>query len=296
MRCPGEIDIAKPRWQEKPTLLVSPLLSHIHTLAPGEHREKFRVGIDTAEGATGQLLSRVRQTPEGFLKAKLMARLITVYRNTMDLREYPKHVMMQHFWVYKQAILEESRALVQKGLLPQESDVFYLSLGELKSLAEGTFPDRVADLVEERKKQHQRYEKLSPPRVMTSEGEVVAGNRRNVEAPVGALIGTPVSPGVVEGYARVVMRPEEAQLKPGEIMIAPFTDPGWTPLFNSAKGLVMEVGGLMTHGAVIAREYGIPAVVGIDGATRVIPNGARIRVDGTRGFVQTLDELANLSQ
>ncbi len=146
----------------------------------------------------------------------------------------------------------------------------------------------VVQLIMERKKQLELYKKFTPPRVMTSEGEIITGRKRDVKAPAGALVGTPVSAGVVEGYAKVVLRPEEAKLNPGEIMIAPFTDPGWTPLFHSAKALVMEIGGMMTHGAVVAREYGIPSVVGIDGATDIIKDGDYIRVNGTAGYVEVL--------
>jgi phosphohistidine swiveling domain-containing protein len=124
---------------------------------------------------------------------------------------------------------------------------------------------------------------------MTSEGEIITGRRRDIQAPIGSLIGTPVSPGATEGYARVVLSPEKANLKPGEILIAPFIDPGWTTLFNSAQALVIEVGGLMTHGAVVAREYGIPAVVGVDEATKKIKDGQYIRVDGTQGYVQIME-------
>jgi rifampicin phosphotransferase len=95
---------------------------------------------------------------------------------------------------------------------------------------------------------------------------------------------------VVEGRARVVLDPAREVLHAGEILVAPHTDPGWTPLFVHASGLVTEVGGLMTHGSVVAREYGIPAVVSVAGATRRIHSGQRIRVDGTRGFVELLDE------
>ncbi|WP_427340816.1 phosphoenolpyruvate synthase [Caloranaerobacter sp. DY30410] len=289
MRCPGEIDVTNPRWREAPTLLVSSIISHIRSVAPGEHREKFRQGEREAEQAAKEILSRIGKTRGGYFKKKLMSRLITVYRNEMGMREHPKYIIVQHFDIYKQAILDEGRALVDKGILEHEQDVFYLSLEELLALEENRFSGNIRELVQSRRKKYKQYQKLTPPRVMTSEGEVITGRRRDIEAPEGALIGTPVSAGVVEGVARVVLRPEEAKLNPGEILVAPFTDPGWTPLFNSAKGLVMEVGGMMTHGAVVAREYGIPAVVGIDKATEIIKDGDYIRVNGTQGYIQILE-------
>jgi phosphoenolpyruvate synthase/pyruvate phosphate dikinase len=131
---------------------------------------------------------------------------------------------------------------------------------------------------------------LTPPRVITSEGEIVQAQLAGDAAPPGALIGTGVSAGVIEGVARVVRDSTTAVLHAGEILVAPFTDPGWTPLFINAAGLVMEAGGMMTHGSVVAREYGIPAVVSVDGATTIIRTGQRILVDGTRGFVTIQDD------
>ncbi len=288
MRCPGELDITNPRWKESPTMLVPMIISHIRTAAPGEHRERFRRGELEAGQAARQILSDVSRQRFGFLKQKVMSRLIRVYRGQMGLREYPKYIIMRYFWVYKQGILEEAGSLARKGLLSNGRDVFYLSLDELLALEEGCFSGDARELVEARKWQYVQYQKLTPPRVMTSEGEVITGRKHDVRAPEGALAGTPVSAGVVEGIARIVLRPQDARLNPGEILVAPFTDPGWTPLFNSAKGLVVEVGGVMTHGSVVAREYGIPAVTGVEKATQIIRNGDRIRVDGTRGFVQVL--------
>jgi len=126
--------------------------------------------------------------------------------------------------------------------------------------------------------------------VISSDGEVPALADGRQDLPAGALPGTPASAGVVEGPARVITDPTREVLLAGEILVAPFTDPGWTPLFIHAAGVVTEVGGMMTHGAVVAREYGIPAVVSVASAVERIRTGQRIRVDGTRGFVQILSE------
>ena len=145
-------------------------------------------------------------------------------------------------------------------------------------------------LIIERKKAHLRHEKLNPPRVITSDGEVLSGRYRRENLPKNAIAGLPVSSGIAEGRARVILRLEDAKTEDGDILVTSFTDPGWTPLFLSIKGLVTEVGGVMTHGSVIAREYGLPAVVGIDNATKLIRDGQRIRVNGTDGYVELLDE------
>ena len=132
------------------------------------------------------------------------------------------------------------------------------------------------------------YETLTPPRVLTSDGEMITGAYRRDDVPAGALVGLPVSAGTVEGRARVIHDMSEAEIEPGDILVTTFTDPSWTPLFVALTGLVTEVGGAMTHGAVIAREYGLPAVVGVEQATRLIRDGQRIRVHGTEGYVELL--------
>jgi pyruvate,water dikinase len=124
--------------------------------------------------------------------------------------------------------------------------------------------------------------------VITSDGEVPAGAYQNARIPSGALAGIPASAGTVEGRARMILNLADAYLEEGDILVTTFTDPSWTPVFLSVKGLVTEVGGTMTHGAVVAREYGLPAVVGVDGATRLIQDGERIRVNGTEGYVEIL--------
>jgi pyruvate,water dikinase len=124
--------------------------------------------------------------------------------------------------------------------------------------------------------------------VLTSDGECLSGSYRRDDVPADALVGLAVSAGTVEGRARVVLDLADAELGPGDILVTAYADPSWTPLFVAASGLVTEVGGLMTHGAVIAREYGLPAVVGVADATRRIADGQRIRLHGTDGFVELL--------
>src|SRR4026207_241383 len=143
-------------------------------------------------------------------------------------------------------------------------------------------------IISKRKEEYRLYEKLTPPRVITSDGEIIAGKYKRENLPGGAIMGLAVSSGVREGRARVILNMEDADVEDGDILVTVFTDPSWTPLFVSIKGLVTEVGGLMTHGAVIAREYGLPAVVGVENATRLIQDGQRIRVNGTDGYVEIL--------
>lgn len=289
MRCPGEIDISKERWSESPTSLISSILTVARNpQSLGEHRRKHMQANEEAEEAARRIVERVRSTPWGYFKAIFMKRLVTVFRYRAGLREHPKYTIIRILWIIKTLVLEEATALVSAGTLHVTTDVFYLTLSELGSIISHTFEGDVSILISQRKDQFSKDDKLHPVRVMTSDGEVVNGTRKSSAAPEGAILGSGVSAGVVEGFARVVMTPDNAELQDGEIMIAPFTDPGWTPLFNSAKGLVIVVGGMLTHGAVVAREYGIPAVVGVDNATDVIKTGQYIRVNGTEGYILVL--------
>lgn len=175
---------------------------------------------------------------------------------------------------------------MRADVLHEQEDIYYLTFQELHEVVRTHKLDH--QIVSKRKAEHERHRKLTPPRVLTSDGEIVAGAYKRADLPAGALVGLPVSAGVVEGRARVLSDMADAELEAGDILVTTFTDPSWTPVFVSIKGLVTEVGGLMTHGAVIAREYGLPAVVGVENATRLIKDGQRIRVHGTDGYVEIL--------
>lgn len=287
MRGAGEIDVTRPRWHEAPTQLVPAILSHIKGVNPGQHRRNFLAGKQEAELAVQKLLERLRKTPGGFLKARRMQRLIQVHRSFIGMREHPKYFIVQNLDMIKQAILQEADGLVAAGVLEHPEDVFWLSLQEIKETIATQQLDR--NIIAMRKEKFQHDAKLTPPRVITSEGEIITA-KPEVNVPPGALSGTPVSAGTVEGRVRIILKLEEAKMDKDDILVAPYTDPGWTPLFPLAAGLVTEVGGLMTHGAVVAREYGIPAVVGVDNATQLLKDGQYVRVDGTKGFVEVLPD------
>jgi pyruvate,water dikinase len=200
--------------------------------------------------------------------------------------------LVQYFGLARTAILKAAELLLAQGRLAEVEDVWFLSLPELIALFEKSNEETqtaaVQSLIAKRKAEHGRFRKLSPPRIITSDGETPVAQHKREGVPEGALVGTAVSPGIVEGIARVVLDPNTETLQPGEILVAPFTDPGWTPLFINAAGLVMEVGGLMTHGSVVAREYGIPAVVAVPQATSQIKTGQLLRLNGDSGYVELL--------
>jgi Phosphoenolpyruvate synthase/pyruvate phosphate dikinase len=286
MRCVGEIDITRTRWSERPAALIPMILSNIRNHEPGAGRRKFEQGLREAQDKERELLSRLVALPDGERKAAETRRMIGVIRNFSGFREYPKYAMVSRYFIYKQALLREAERLAQDGVIGEPEDIFYLTFDELSEAVRTKRLD--SRIVGERKEAYGIYEKLTPPRVITSEGEIIAGRYRRDDVPAGALAGLAVSSGIAEGRARVILDIGDADLEEGDILVTAFTDPSWTPLFVTVKGLVTEVGGLMTHGAVIAREYGLPAVVGVVDATRRIKDGDRIRVNGTEGYVEIL--------
>ncbi|HYM95712.1 MAG TPA: rifamycin-inactivating phosphotransferase [Candidatus Sulfotelmatobacter sp.] len=288
MRCVGEIDITRPRWSERPTTLVPVILGNIKNFEPGAGERRFKQGLQEARTKEQELLERLRALPDGEQKAQEAKRMIDRVRTFIGYREYPKYGMVSRYFVYKQALLDEAGRLVQAHGLREKEDIFYLTFQELHDVVRTSHVDE--QLISQRKDAFRSYRALTPPRVLTSDGEVVAGAYRRDGVPAGALVGLPVSAGTVEGRARVILDMAEADLEPGDILVTASTDPSWSPLFVAITGLVTEVGGLMTHGAVIAREYGLPAVVGVEQATRLIRNGQRIRVHGTDGYVEILPE------
>ena len=287
MRCVGEIDITRPRWSERPATLVPLILGNIKNFEPGAGARRFEQGRQAALAKEQELLERLRALPDGARKAEQTKRMIDRVRTFIGYREYPKYGMISRYFVYKQALLEEAERLVQAHVLRDRDDIFYLTFQELHDVVRS---NRVDDqLIGRRKDAFRSYQALTPPRVLTSDGEALTGTYRRDDVPAGALIGLPVSAGTVEGRARVVTDVARAELDAGDILVTAYTDPSWTPLFLTAAALVTEVGGLMTHGAVIAREYGLPGVVGVPGATTLIRDGQRIRVDGSAGYVELLD-------
>ena len=286
MRCSGEIDITKTRWSEKPTTIIPMILNNIRDFEYGASKRKFEEGLQEALKKEEELVDRLQQLPDGKQKVEETKRMIRNIRNFIGYREYPKYGMINRYFIYKQALLKEAEQLVQSGVIHEVDDIYYLTFEELHEVVRTK--KLSYDLIHKQKNDYKLYEKLTPPRIMTSDGEIITGKYKRENLPVDAIAGLPVSSGLVEGRARVILNMEDANLEEGDILVTAFTDPGWTPLFVSIKGLVTEVGGLMTHGAVIAREYGLPAVVGVENATKLIKDGQRIRVHGTEGYIEVL--------
>jgi pyruvate,water dikinase len=307
MRGVGEIDLGRPRWREDPRPVMQTLQSYLQIEDPDQAPDAaFARGATAAGAAVERLTDRVRATPGGRFKARRVRWAARRVRALVGLREAPKFWAVRIMGLVRAGLLDSGRELVEASTLARPDDLFMLRLPELRALAAGEARDWQALVGERRAIQAREARRSQVPRLLLSDGRafyegVVAPDAAPASAdaapasadgngaPDGVLAGSPVSPGVVEGRVRVVLDPQAAALAPGEILVCPGTDPAWTPLFLVAGGLVTEVGGLMTHGSVVAREYGIPAVVGVTGATTRLETGQRVRVDGSGGRVTVLE-------
>ncbi len=291
MRGVGEIDLGRPRWREDPAQIMHVLGSYLQIEDPALAPDAvFRRSRQEAEERIIELERSVHHGIFGRLRAKFVRAAARRVRALSGLRETPKFKIIQLFGLIRESLLDSGRQLVASGTLAQEDDLFYLSLSEVRRLAAGEQNDWNALVTIRRQAVEREKGRRQVPRIMLSDGQAYYEGAGGDEPPAeGEIQGSPVSPGVVEGAVRIVLDPKGIQLLPGEILVCPGTDPAWTPLFLSAGGLVTEVGGLMTHGSVVAREYGIPAVVGVFQATTQLHDGQRIRVDGSSGRIMMLD-------
>jgi pyruvate,water dikinase len=278
----AEIDVGLPRWSEDPTYILGVLANYLRLddpeLAP---HVQFRRATREAETMVANLTRRASR--KGRLRGALVGFLLRRTRALAGLREMPKFCIVLLLARARALLWSVGENLAGSGRLEKAEDVFFVTLPEARTALAGAdlrpvVRERRADYEHELKRRH-------VPRVLLSDGTEPAAEEALDAANDGALRGTPASSGTVTARARVILDPNDAHLEPGEILVAPSTDPGWTPLFLTAGGLVMEMGGAMSHGAVVAREYGIPAVVGVPNATERIASGEQIIVDGSAGTI-----------
>jgi rifampicin phosphotransferase len=277
----AEIDLGLPRWSEDPTYILGVLANYLRLddpmLAPDV---QFRRAARQAEEMVADLTRRARR--KGRLRGALVGFLLQRARAMAGLREMPKFCIILLFARARALLWPVGEELVRAGRLESAEDIFFVTMPEARAALAGT---NLRSVVRERRTSYEHeLKRRHVPRVLLSDGTEPTAEE-TLDAADGALRGTPASSGTVTARARVILDPTDAYLEPGEILVAPSTDPGWTPLFLTASGLVMEMGGAMSHGAVVAREYGIPAVVGVPEATEHISTGQQITVDGSAGRI-----------
>jgi len=274
-RSAGEFELAIPRWREDPSFLVKILQKYVSCVEKGayhdvyERRRRQQRAVDEIKA----LLSP--------FKRSVFMRLLSSYSTYSTLRENMKYRLMEGYAQLRQVFMEISRVLIDRKVLNKKEDIFFLTMPEILALVKN--PDRVEDkqaLIRRRREQHNFWESQK-------KRDVVIGSWvEDASGTAAELTGIGCSPGLAEGFARVLFDPSEAGcLEPGEILVAPHTDPGWTPLFLACKAIITEIGGFLSHGATVAREYGIPAVLNVKEATLRIRTGDFLRVDGTNGLV-----------
>jgi phosphohistidine swiveling domain-containing protein len=211
-------------------------------------------------------------------------------RTLMSLRESPKFFIVRLMGIIRNELLASGDEFASEGIIERPEDLFFLHFHELQALANQDARDWKALIAERHASYERENRRKQVPRVLASDGRAFHEGLGVLADTDSVISGSPVSPGIAEGIVHIIFDPRGAQLAPGEILVCPGTDPAWTPLFMVAGGLITEVGGMMTHGSVVAREYGIPAVVGVHQATTRLKDGQRIRIDGTAGKIMVLDE------
>jgi pyruvate,water dikinase len=288
MRAVGEIDMGRPRWREDPRSIIQNLSSYLRIDDPNLAPDRvFQEAGHEAEKLAADLVAQVRQR-KGRLRAWLLSAVIRRMRLLGGMRELPKFCIIKFLDALRTVLLRSGHELVTQGKLDCAEDIFFIPLDDLRAAVKGSGADLRAIVNRERADYNRELSRRQIPRLLLSTGEVFYQGL--AEAGTNDLVGDGVSSGTVEGRVRVVHDPRGVRLEPGEILVCPATDPGWTPLFLSAGGLVMELGGMMTHGSVVAREYGIPAVVGVHEATKRLKTGQLVRVDGSSGRVIMLEQ------
>ncbi|MBA2533684.1 MAG: phosphoenolpyruvate synthase, partial [Rubrobacter sp.] len=282
----AEIDAGLPRWSEDPTYIMGMLANYLRLDDPRSAPDvQFERATREAEEMVAGLTHRA--AGKGRLRGALVGFLLRRARELLGLREMPKFCIVLLLARTREHLLAVGEELARSGRLENAEDVFFVSILEARAALAG---EDLIPLVRGRRAVYEReIGRRHVPRLLLSDGTEPAPEPHSVTTD-GVLSGTPASGGVVTAKARVILDPGEAGLEPGEILVAPSTDPGWTPLFLTAGGLVMEMGGPMSHGAIVAREYGIPAVVGVPDATGRITTGQRITVDGSSGEISTDQE------
>jgi rifampicin phosphotransferase len=284
-RAVAEIDLGLPRWSEDPRHIFGVIRNYLQVEdAEQAPAAVFARGAAAADAMIETLAARAGR--RGSWRARLVRLALRRARVLVGLRELPKYYLVVALGALRRQIAIVGAELTAAGRLANPDDVFFIDLDEARAGLRGKDLREIA--AERRAAYALELGRRHVPRVLLSDGTEPETQLKTTAAADGSISGTPASAGVVTGIARVILDPVGAHLEPGEILVAPSTDPGWTPLFLIAGGLVMEMGGANSHGAVVAREYGIPAVVGVPDATLHITTGQRISVDGSSGTVTVL--------
>jgi len=280
----GELELCNPRWSEDPDGILDMLRIYLRSMDRVDPLAKLSEN-ETVRRELTQRCNRLLRNP---VKRRIFNHFLAEAQHGLLMRENVKSEAVRAIAMMRRVLLEIGNRLAARGILSGDTDIFFLSLDEVEEVLRGEGRLNVLETVGARREEYEKDRAITPPSVIF--GVLDPDDFVEDEVDLGAevLTGLPVCPGVVSGPARVMLRSDSGQVQPGEIMVAPFTDPGWTPHFLTASGIVMDMGGLLSHGSIVAREYGIPTVVNVGPATRIIKTGQIVQVDGGRGIVRIL--------
>jgi pyruvate,water dikinase len=277
-----EVELARPRWREQPAYVLGVIASYARlppAASPDAVETRRRQLRDEAEA---RIRARLRWRP---LRRRVFDLVLDVARQASSAGESTKFEIVRLLALVRAAALELGRRRVEAGRLQRADDVFFLRFPELES-----GPGDLRAIAAARREEHRRQQAQDPPRLIDARHRPVREARRPQPSPTeGELHGIAASPGLVRGPVRVLLDPSAGfDLRAGDVLVAPFTDPAWTPLFVPAAAVVVETGSLLSHASIVARELGLPSVVAVRGATRLLRDGQQVEVDGTRGLVRIL--------
>jgi pyruvate,water dikinase len=287
--CRGEFELSNARWCETPDYILGLVRGYLRSLGQSDPLKNQRRLAEERERLTVQCRARLKHPIKRWIFSHSLRRAqeLTVYREQL------KNLGVRRFAFVRRVLLILGQRLHEQGSLSCCGDIFFLEVSELEPVATGGASFDWRGRIESRRREYEKNQKLNPPRVVNGRFDPNAPAWPVANADAKLLTGIPVSPGIVTGAARVILRADEhEQVLPGEILIAPFTDPAWSPYFVTAAGVVMEQGGILSHGSIVAREYGLPAVTNVASATRVILTGDLVQVDGNCGCVSVLKRRA----
>ncbi|MBN1846200.1 MAG: hypothetical protein JW810_10990, partial [Sedimentisphaerales bacterium] len=287
--CRGEIELFNPRWAETPDYILRIVRGYLAGVGKADPEGAYRRRVQRRE----QLEEHCRRRLRNPLRRRIFQYVLAQARWGSTFRENIKSEVVRFLFQWRLALLELGRRWQRLNLCEDPQDIFFLTLDEIVALAPEKERAAVGALIRQRRQDYRRNQGICPPKIVVDRFDPDAV-RPGAPPPNGGrrtFHGISVSAGVATGKARVIGRGDDRQqVRPGEILVIPFADPGWTPYFIPAAGVVMDLGGMLSHGSIIAREYGIPAVVNVQEATRIIRTGQTIRVDADRGLVACLDE------
>jgi pyruvate,water dikinase len=283
--CRAELELYNPRWAETPDYILKLVRNYIAQIGKTDPVQNF---ADIAKERR-KLEQQCRNKLTNPIKRMIFNHLLVRSQQGSIFRENVKSQVIKFVVALRKMLLELGKKLADKGVLKNQNDIFFLRLEELEPVVQDKADFDIQQVITDRRTEYDNNSLISPPDVIFGKFDPDSYVPDTVDTDVEKLTGLAVSPGVVTGKARVILRADaDQQVLAGEVLVAPFTDPGWTPYFVTASAIVMDQGGILSHGSIVAREYGIPAIVNVGQATKIIKTGQMIQVDADRGVITIL--------